>query len=178
MHADKNDAHFQMGNHAPTHPYLHPRPRAHTQFSIRLKLCKPIVAPKYLLSNGRINTMFFRWVVRRNILLLCYFFLFLSFGELFYNPAPPIHLRIFEYILNRCTCLMPKRICKHVWVNTMFCYWVAQFTRLLLFFFQENCNTICSDDYSFQTKNAMAQLSEKETSFELIEVLCPYLLLD
>ena len=28
----------------------------------------------------------------------------------------------------------------------------------------------CSDDYSFQTKNALAQLSEKEMSFELIEV--------
>lgn len=29
---------------------------------------------------------------------------------------------------------------------------------------------ICSDDYSFQTKNAMGQLSEKEMSFELTEV--------
>ena len=29
----------------------------------------------------------------------------------------------------------------------------------------------CSEDYSFQTKNAMAQLSEKEMSFELIEVI-------
>ena len=28
----------------------------------------------------------------------------------------------------------------------------------------------CSEDYSFQTKNALAQLSEKEMSFELIEV--------
>ena len=30
---------------------------------------------------------------------------------------------------------------------------------------------MCSDDYSFQTKNAMSQLSEKEMSFELIEVI-------
>ena len=30
----------------------------------------------------------------------------------------------------------------------------------------------CSDeDYSLQTKNALAQLSEKEMSFELIEVI-------
>ena len=29
----------------------------------------------------------------------------------------------------------------------------------------------CSEDYSFQTKNALAQLSEKEMSFELIEVI-------
>ena len=36
---------------------------------------------------------------------------------------------------------------------------------------EENCNIICSDDYSFQTKSAMAQLSEKEMSFELIEVI-------
>ena len=28
----------------------------------------------------------------------------------------------------------------------------------------------CSEDYSFQTKNALPQLSEKEMSFELIEV--------
>ncbi|XP_078355402.1 ATP-dependent RNA helicase A protein-like [Oculina patagonica] len=35
---------------------------------------------------------------------------------------------------------------------------------------EENCNLTCSDDYSFQTKNALAQLSEKEMSFELVEV--------
>ena len=29
---------------------------------------------------------------------------------------------------------------------------------------------MCSDDYSFQTKNALAQLNEKEMSFELVEV--------
>ena len=29
----------------------------------------------------------------------------------------------------------------------------------------------CSEDYSLQTKNALAQLSEKEMSFELIEVI-------
>lgn len=35
---------------------------------------------------------------------------------------------------------------------------------------EENCNLTCSEDYSFQTKNALAQLSEKEMSFELVEV--------
>ena len=29
----------------------------------------------------------------------------------------------------------------------------------------------CSEDYSFQTKNALAQLSKKEMPFELIEVI-------
>jgi len=36
---------------------------------------------------------------------------------------------------------------------------------------EENCNLVCSEDYSFQTKNSMAQLSEKELSFELVEAL-------
>lgn len=31
-------------------------------------------------------------------------------------------------------------------------------------------NKICSNDYSLQTKNSMGQLSERETSFELVEV--------
>ncbi|XP_061201667.1 ATP-dependent RNA helicase A isoform X6 [Neopsephotus bourkii] len=38
-----------------------------------------------------------------------------------------------------------------------------------------NCNLICSDDYGPETKHAMAQLSEKETSFELIEALLIYI---
>ncbi|XP_069718335.1 ATP-dependent RNA helicase A isoform X1 [Phaenicophaeus curvirostris] len=38
-----------------------------------------------------------------------------------------------------------------------------------------NCNLICSDDYGPETKNSMAQLSERETSFELIEALLIYI---
>ncbi|NWU99713.1 DHX9 helicase, partial [Upupa epops] len=38
-----------------------------------------------------------------------------------------------------------------------------------------NCNLICSDEYGPETKNSMAQLSEKETSFELIEALLMYI---
>ncbi|XP_057283000.1 ATP-dependent RNA helicase A isoform X5 [Pezoporus wallicus] len=38
-----------------------------------------------------------------------------------------------------------------------------------------NCNLICSDEYGPETKHAMAQLSEKETSFELIEALLIYI---
>lgn len=42
-------------------------------------------------------------------------------------------------------------------------------------FFQTNCNLICSDEYGPETKHAMAQLNEKETSFELIEALLIYI---
>lgn len=35
---------------------------------------------------------------------------------------------------------------------------------------EENLNKIVSDQYSIETRNALAQLSEKEVSFELIEV--------
>ena len=31
-------------------------------------------------------------------------------------------------------------------------------------------NLICGPEYAITTKNAMAQLSERETSFEIIEV--------
>ena len=36
---------------------------------------------------------------------------------------------------------------------------------------QENCNLLVSNDYSEKTRRAMAQLSEKEHSFELVEVI-------
>ncbi|XP_015511646.1 dosage compensation regulator mle isoform X1 [Neodiprion pinetum] len=39
---------------------------------------------------------------------------------------------------------------------------------------EENYNKIVSGNYSIQTKNAMAQMSEKEISFELIEALLQY----
>ncbi|XP_062352992.1 ATP-dependent RNA helicase A isoform X2 [Cinclus cinclus] len=38
-----------------------------------------------------------------------------------------------------------------------------------------NCNLICSDEYGPETKHSMAQLSERETSFELIEALLIYI---
>ncbi|XP_048394847.1 ATP-dependent RNA helicase A isoform X2 [Stegostoma tigrinum] len=38
-----------------------------------------------------------------------------------------------------------------------------------------NCNNICGDDYETETKRAMAQMSEKETPFELIEALLKYI---
>ncbi|KAM9283200.1 ATP-dependent RNA helicase A isoform 1-T1 [Morus bassanus] len=38
-----------------------------------------------------------------------------------------------------------------------------------------NCNLICSDEYGPETKHSMAQLNEKETSFELIEALLSYI---
>lgn len=40
---------------------------------------------------------------------------------------------------------------------------------------EENLNKVISPDYSIQTKNAMAQLTEKEISFELIEALLQYI---
>ncbi|XP_019699351.1 dosage compensation regulator isoform X2 [Harpegnathos saltator] len=39
----------------------------------------------------------------------------------------------------------------------------------------ENLNKIIDNSYSLQTKNAMAQLTEKEISFELIEILLKYI---
>ncbi|XP_049664418.1 ATP-dependent RNA helicase A isoform X1 [Accipiter gentilis] len=38
-----------------------------------------------------------------------------------------------------------------------------------------NCNLICSEEYGPETKHSMAQLNEKETSFELIEALLIYI---
>ncbi|NWH38586.1 DHX9 helicase, partial [Chloropsis hardwickii] len=38
-----------------------------------------------------------------------------------------------------------------------------------------NCNLICSDEYGPETKHSMAQLNERETSFELIEALLVYI---
>ncbi|NXA49059.1 DHX9 helicase, partial [Nothocercus julius] len=38
-----------------------------------------------------------------------------------------------------------------------------------------NCNLICSDEYGPETKHSMAQLNEKEISFELIEALLLYI---
>ncbi|XP_072762492.1 dosage compensation regulator mle isoform X1 [Anoplolepis gracilipes] len=40
---------------------------------------------------------------------------------------------------------------------------------------EENLNKVISNDYSIETKNAMAQLTEKEISFELIEALLTYI---
>ncbi|XP_069497510.1 ATP-dependent RNA helicase A isoform X1 [Ambystoma mexicanum] len=40
---------------------------------------------------------------------------------------------------------------------------------------ETNCNLICGDDYGPETKRSMAQLSEKETPFELIESLLKYI---
>ena len=44
-----------------------------------------------------------------------------------------------------------------------------------LVFFQENCNKLVSDEYTEETKRAMAMLNEKELSFELIEVSVDHL---
>ncbi|NXD24168.1 DHX9 helicase, partial [Spelaeornis formosus] len=38
-----------------------------------------------------------------------------------------------------------------------------------------NCNLICSNEYGPETKQSMAQLNERETSFELIEALLIYI---
>ncbi|EPQ16408.1 ATP-dependent RNA helicase A [Myotis brandtii] len=38
-----------------------------------------------------------------------------------------------------------------------------------------NCNLICGDEYGPETRMSMAQLNEKETSFELIEALLKYI---
>uniref|UniRef100_A0A3B3B7P7 RNA helicase n=1 Tax=Oryzias melastigma TaxID=30732 RepID=A0A3B3B7P7_ORYME len=38
-----------------------------------------------------------------------------------------------------------------------------------------NCNLICGAEYTPETKNTMSQMSEKETSFELVEALLKYI---
>uniref|UniRef100_A0A3Q1HMM1 RNA helicase n=1 Tax=Anabas testudineus TaxID=64144 RepID=A0A3Q1HMM1_ANATE len=38
-----------------------------------------------------------------------------------------------------------------------------------------NCNVICGPDYTAETKRSMAQINEKETSFELVEALLKYI---
>ncbi|MED6280911.1 ATP-dependent RNA helicase A [Characodon lateralis] len=38
-----------------------------------------------------------------------------------------------------------------------------------------NCNLICGPDYTPETKRSMAQINEKETSFELVEALLKYI---
>uniref|UniRef100_A0AAQ5ZB70 RNA helicase n=1 Tax=Amphiprion ocellaris TaxID=80972 RepID=A0AAQ5ZB70_AMPOC len=38
-----------------------------------------------------------------------------------------------------------------------------------------NCNMICGPDYTAETKSSMAQINEKETSFELVEALLKYI---
>lgn len=40
---------------------------------------------------------------------------------------------------------------------------------------QTNCNLICGAEYTPETKNTMSQMSEKETSFELVEALLKYI---
>lgn len=46
---------------------------------------------------------------------------------------------------------------------------------VVFLFLQANCNLICSEEYGPETKHSMAQLNEKETSFELIEALLIYI---
>lgn len=40
---------------------------------------------------------------------------------------------------------------------------------------QVNCNLMCGPEYGPETKRSMAQMSEKETPFELIEALLKYI---
>lgn len=40
---------------------------------------------------------------------------------------------------------------------------------------QTNCNLICGADYTAATTHSMALISEKETSFELVEALLKYI---
>lgn len=51
------------------------------------------------------------------------------------------------------------------------------FSRMFLFslFLQTNCNLICGPEYTAETKRSMAQINEKETSFELVEALLKYI---
>lgn len=39
---------------------------------------------------------------------------------------------------------------------------------------QTNCNVICGTEYTAETKHSMAQINEKEMSFELVEALLKY----
>lgn len=48
-------------------------------------------------------------------------------------------------------------------------------SQTLLPCLQANCNLICGDEYGPETRMSMAQLNEKETSFELIEALLKYI---
>ncbi|XP_056266450.1 LOW QUALITY PROTEIN: ATP-dependent RNA helicase A [Pseudoliparis swirei] len=40
---------------------------------------------------------------------------------------------------------------------------------------EANCNVVCGPEYSEETRRSMAQMSEKETSFELVEQILKYL---
>lgn len=40
---------------------------------------------------------------------------------------------------------------------------------------QTNCNVICGPEYAAETKRSMAQINEKELSFELVEALLKYI---
>lgn len=58
-------------------------------------------------------------------------------------------------------------------------FWVAlesgSQADVVLSFLQANCNLMCGPEYSAATKGSMALISEKETSFELVEALLKYI---
>lgn len=65
--------------------------------------------------------------------------------------------------------------CIYIHVHIKFIYqqkhdFCDQLLLCLLFIIQENCNLLVNNEYSEQTRRAMAMLNEKEMSFELIEV--------